>query len=81
MNVTTDGNGDLGPVLIWPKSVLGHYYMVYDDPNGVYDPDSDPLYEFSVVGTVPVVTPFGIVALIGLLSIVALSTLKRRKKR
>jgi parallel beta-helix repeat protein len=81
VNVTTDGNGDIGPVLIWPDPVPGHYLIVFDDPNGEYDPDSDPLDEFSVVGAVPVVTPFGIVALIGLLSIVAISTLIRRKKR
>jgi uncharacterized repeat protein (TIGR01451 family) len=84
VNVTTDDKGDIGfvdPVLIWPNPVPGHYLMVFDDPNGEYNPDTDPFDDFSVIGAaVPVVTPFGLVALIGLLSIVAINTLVRKRR-
>ncbi|MBN1762976.1 MAG: hypothetical protein JW878_07890 [Methanomicrobia archaeon] len=81
INVTTDGNGDIGPELVWPNPVPGRYLMIFDDPDGDYNQDRDPLDEFSVVGAAPVVTPLGLVVLIGLLSVVATSTLLRRKKR
>ena len=86
VNVQTDANGDIGavnPVLVWPNPVPGHYLMVFDDPDGDLDPGADPLDDFTVIGTalVPLVTPPGIVALIGLLSIVAIGTIARKNKK
>jgi len=85
VNVQTDANGDIGavnPVLVWPNPTPGHYLMVFDDPDGDFDPGADPLDDFTVIGTalVPLVTPPGIVALFGLLSIVATGTLVKKRR-
>ena len=82
VGVTTDNNGDISPEQVWPNPIMGHYLIIFDDPNGRYDPATDTYDDFSVTGVAaPVVTPLGIVALIGLLSIVATSTIVRKKKR
>ena len=82
VNVTTDANGNITPpVLVWLNPVPGHYWMVFDDPDGEFDPNTDPVDDFYVVGAVPLITPLGLVALIGLLSIVAISTLVRNRRR
>jgi hypothetical protein len=86
VNTTTDANGSIGidpnKVLMWPDPVPGQYHMVFDDPDGDFDVGDDIADWFSVTGgAVPVVTPLGLVALIGLLSIVATSTLLKKRKR
>jgi uncharacterized protein (UPF0212 family) len=84
VNVTTDGTGNIALVLVWPNPTPGHYWMVFDDPNTKYDPDTDPTDDLTVTGKpvkLPLVTPLGIVALIGLLSMVALNTLVRKRRR
>ena len=83
--VVTDANGSIGinpKVLMWPDPIPGKWHMVFDDPNDTFDPGIDVIDDFSVIGAaVPVVTPPGLVVLIGLLSIIAISTLIRRKRR
>ena len=87
MPAQADAEGNIGinpRVLMWPDPVPGEYHMVFDDPDGDFDVGDDLADWFSVTGgaAAPVITPLGIVALIGLLSIVATSTLlKKRKKR
>jgi uncharacterized repeat protein (TIGR01451 family) len=86
INTTTDANGSIGiypTVLVWSDPVPGQYHMVFDDPDGLYEPGVDLYDYFEVIGVaaVPLITPLGIVALTGLLSLVALSTLVIRKKR
>jgi hypothetical protein len=85
VNVQTDANGDIGavnPLLVWPNPIPGHYLMVFDDPDGDFDPGADPLDDFTVTGgALPLFTPLGLVALIGLLSIVAIGTIARKNKR
>jgi uncharacterized repeat protein (TIGR01451 family) len=85
VNTTTDANGNIGinpKVLMWPDPVPGQYHMVFDDPDVIYEPGVDLYDLFEVIGVaVPVVTPLGLVALIGLLSIVATSTLLKKRKR
>jgi hypothetical protein len=55
--------------------------MVFDDPDGDFDPGADPLDEFTVIGKLPVFTLPGIVALLVLLSIIATSTLVRKWRK
>ena len=78
--VKTDINGSIPPTLVWPNPTQGHYLMVFDDPNGDYNQDRDPRDDFTVTGAVPLVTPLGMLALIGLLSIVATGTLVKKRK-
>jgi hypothetical protein len=60
--------------------------MVFDaNQNGNYDigvdaVDNSNLPGFVVISAVPFITPYGIVALIGLLSVVAISTLVRKRR-
>jgi len=85
VSVVTDANGSIGinpKVLMWPDPVPGLYHMVFDDPDGIYEPGVDLYDLFEVRGlAVPLITPLGLVALIGLLSVIATSTLIRRKRR
>jgi hypothetical protein len=85
VNATTDANGSIGidpTVLMWEYPDPGEYQLVFDDPNGVFDQGFDIADFFEVIGiAAPVLSPIGIVALVGLLSIIATSTLVRRKKR
>ncbi len=83
--VVTDPNGSIGinpKVLMWPDPVPGLYHMVFDDPDGIYEPGVD-LYDFFEVRcvAVPLITPLGLVALVGLLGVIATSTLVRRRRR
>jgi hypothetical protein len=92
-NVPTDEFGNIVPTSIWPNPNPGEYDMVFDDPDGYYNAGIDavdnPTYPgpgFIVravpeAAEVPLVMPLGIAALIGLLSVVAISRLVRRKKR
>ncbi len=85
--VPTDAFGNIVPTKIWPNPVLGEYDMLFDaNHNGIYDLLTDVVDNphdpgFIVTAAVPVVTPLGIAALIGLLSLIATSTLIRKKKR
>jgi uncharacterized repeat protein (TIGR01451 family) len=84
VNTTTDANGSIGIdplVLVWPNSEPGIYHMVFDDPDGIFEPGVDIYDLFEVSGrAVPLVTPLGILALIGLLGIVAISTLVKKRR-
>jgi uncharacterized repeat protein (TIGR01451 family) len=85
-NVSTDEYGNITAVEIWPNPVPGEYDMVFDaNQNGIYDVGVDVVDHldhpgFIVKGRVPVLTPLGIVALIGLLSVVATSTIVWEKR-
>ena len=68
-------------MLVWPDPTPGHYLMVFHDPNGIFNLDTDATDDFYVIGKVPLITPLGIVALLVLLSIVATSTIARKKRR
>ncbi len=94
-NVLTDGDGNIGvgtPVPIWADPVQGEYDMVFDaNQNEYFDEFVDAVDHpnhpgFIVTGSAPVeraplLMPLGIAALIGLLSIIASTTLLRRRKR
>jgi uncharacterized repeat protein (TIGR01451 family) len=80
-NTTTDANGSIGPLLVWKNPYPGEWQLVFDDPDGVFNPLTDAVTDFSVTEAVPLVTPLGIAALIGLLSIVAMSTMAAKKRR
>ena len=87
--VSVNGNGNVGPVLVWQAPlVIGEYDIVIDaNRNGVYDASTDGLDGGSpgfvvIRGTppasVPVLTPIGIIALIGLLCVSGLIRIRRR---
>ena len=82
--VSTDVNGDIvpDPTLIWSSAIKGKYDIVVDvEGNGNYDQDIDPLDDADVNDAgfeVPVLTPVGMIALIGLLLVVTMSRIKRR---
>ena len=91
-NVTTDGNGSIIGVEIWPNPDPGEYDVVYDTNNNMkFDLGVDAAHNendpgFIVLGReqreqVPALTPVGIAALIGLLSVIATSTLIRKRRR
>ena len=84
-----DPNGSIGInplVLVWANSVPGEYDMVFDaNQNHIYEPFIDAVDDpnhpgLIVLGRVPLITPLGIVVLIGLLSLIATSTLVRKRK-
>jgi hypothetical protein len=83
----TDGEGNIGPVVIWPNPIPGEYDIFFDaNKNGVYDAGTDAVDHwahpgFSVVGRVPALTPIGLIALVGLLTIIATSTILRKRKK
>ena len=85
--VPTDAVGNIVPTEIWPNPIPGEYDMFFDaDPaNGIYDLLTDVVDNphdpgFIVFGKVPALTPIGIAALVGLLAIIATSTILRKKK-
>lgn len=84
MTISTDVNGDIvpDPTLIWSSAVRGKYDIIVDvEGNGNYDQNIDPLDDADVNDAgfeVPVLTPVGIIALIGLLLVVTMSRIKRR---
>lgn len=82
-------NGEIALVLIWHAPlVLGEYDIVIDaDQNGLYNASVDGLDSgspgFVVIDgaspvPVPVLTPHGIIVLIGLLCIIGMSRIRRR---
>ncbi|MBN1763600.1 MAG: hypothetical protein JW878_11115 [Methanomicrobia archaeon] len=95
-NILTDGDGNIGvdtPLVVWQDPVPGEYDMVFDaNQNEVYNDGIDAVDHpnhpgFSVTNPVdviraPLLAPLGLAVLIGLLSLIATSTLKgRRQKR
>jgi hypothetical protein len=82
--VQIDANGNVGPIKIWNKedTFVGEFDMFFDaDGDDIYTYGIDAVDNFhdpgfSIIGAVPLLTPLGIVALVGLLSIVATSTLE-----
>ena len=81
-------NGDVGPVLVWHAPlVIGEYDIVIDaNRNGFYNAATDGLDSgspgFVVIDMspvpVPVLTPPGIIALIGLLCVIGMIRIRRR---
>ena len=86
-NVPTDAVGDIVPTEIWPNPLPGEYDMFFDaNQNGIYEVGVDAVDHpnhpgFIVQGEVPVLTPLGLLALMGLLSLIATRTMARTKKR
>ena len=88
-DVPTDAAGNITAVEIWPNPIPGEYDIVFDaNQNEIYDVGVDVVDHqnhpgFTVFGKVPALTPVGLLALVGLLSIIATSTILRseRKKR
>ena len=92
-NVPTDAFGNIIPTAIWPNPAPGEYDMIFDDPDGYYNAGIDAVDNPNYPGpgfivravpeaaAVPLITPLGLVALLVLLSIAAMSTLVIRKKR
>ena len=88
--VPTNATGSIAPTEIWPNPIPGEYDMVFDaNQNEYYDIGVDvvdhPAHPgFTVEGQVqvPALTPIGLIALVGLLTIIATSTiLSKRKKK
>ena len=85
--VQTDALGNIAPVMIWPNPIPGEYDMVFDaNQNEYYNDGIDAVDHpnhpgFTVVAQAPALTPIGIAALIGLLSIIATSTILRSKRK
>ena len=85
-------DGGIAPVLVWHAPLTrGHYDIVIDaNQNGIYDAATDGLDSgspgFVVIPNipdtpptdVPTLTPHGIIALIGLLCVIAVSRIRRR---
>jgi uncharacterized repeat protein (TIGR01451 family) len=88
-DVPTNATGSISPTDIWPNPIPGEYDMVFDaNQNEYYDIGVDvvdhPAHPgFTVEGQVqvPALTPIGIAALVGLLAIVATSTILRKRKQ
>ncbi len=85
MNTTTDANGSIGiypQVLVWPNSIPGQWHIVFDDPDGLYEPGVDLYDYFEVIGVaaVPLNTPIGLIALVSLLSAIAAVAIVRKRR-
>ena len=89
-NVSIDANGTVGPVKIWNEgdTFVGEFDVFFDtNGDGIYEPLVDAVDNphdpgFSIIRVqVPVLMPLGIAALIGLLSIIATSTILTKRKR
>lgn len=84
--VTTDEWGNIPTgTLIWSSPVIGEYDIIVDiDGNGTYDECIDALDDMDVNNAgfkaipIPTLTSIGLIALIGLLSIVAAMRIKKR---
>jgi len=85
-DVPTDAAGNITAVEIWPHPYPGEYDMIFDaNQNEIYDVGVDVVDHpshpgFTVFASVPALTPIGLLALVGLLSLVATSTIVRRRK-
>ena len=88
-DVPTNAAGNITAVEIWSNPIPGEYDIVFDaNQNEIYDVGVDVVDHpnhpgFTVFGKVPALTPLGLIALVGLLTIIATSTILRstRKKR
>ncbi len=87
-NVSTNVSGDIVPTEIWLNPIPGEYDMFFDaNQNGLFEVGVDvvdhPNHPGFIVRPpqVSVLAPFGLLALVGLLSIIATSTLVRKRKR
>jgi uncharacterized repeat protein (TIGR01451 family) len=81
-DVMTNGNGTVGPVLVWDNPKPGWYLIIFDDDQGTWYQSEDASDLLEVRGAaVPLVTPLGLAALIGLLCIVAIGTIARLRKK
>ena len=88
-NVNVSPDGTIVGEEMWPNPIPGEYDMVFDaNQNGHYDVGIDAVDHpnhpgFTVLGRarVPVLTPTGIAALVGLLAIVATSVILGKRKR
>jgi len=88
-NAPTNATGSIAPTEIWPNPIPGEYDMVFDaNQNEIYDVGVDvvdhPAHPgFTVEGQVqvPALTPIGLIALVGLLAIIATSTILRKRKK
>ncbi|MGB3477666.1 MAG: hypothetical protein WBB67_00730 [bacterium] len=87
--VPTNATGSIIAVEIWPNPIPGEYDIVFDaNQNEYYDIGVDvvdhPAHPgFTVEGQVqvPALTPIGLIALLGLLAIIATSTILRKRKK
>ena len=86
-DVPVDGDGNITGFEMWPNPRPGEYDMVFDqDQDGFYNAGRDAVDHwahsgFTVLGQVPALTPVGIAALVGLLTIIATSTILRKRKK
>jgi uncharacterized repeat protein (TIGR01451 family) len=86
LNVPTDTNGTIVPTAIWPNPIPGEYDMFFDaNQNGINDLEFDVLDNphdpgLTVIGEAPALTPLGLLALVGLLGIIAIRTMVRKKR-
>ena len=86
-DVQTDAAGNITAEEIWPHPRPGEYDIVFDaNQNEIYDVGVDVVDHpnhpgFTVFGKVPALTPVGLLALVGLLSIIATSTILRKRKK
>ncbi len=88
MSVPVTG-GNVGPVIIWEKkdTKIGEYDIFFDaNKNGIYDAGIDAIDDpnhpgFTISGQeVPALTPFGLLALVGLLSVIAVLTIRKKRE-
>ena len=86
-NVTVDPGGNIVGEEIWPNPIPGEYDMIFDqDQDGFYNVGRDAVDNpndpgFTVVAQAPALTPLGLIALVGLLTIIATSTIVRKRKK
>jgi hypothetical protein len=89
MGVPVTG-GNVGPAMIWPDPVVGAYDIFSDaNKNGIYDAGIDAVDDLHNPGftvnetakvSVPALTPIGMIALIGLLSVIAVLTIRKKRE-
>jgi uncharacterized repeat protein (TIGR01451 family) len=86
-NVPTNAAGEIIAAEIWPNPIPGEYDMFFDaNQNGIFEVGVDAVDHpnhpgFIVQGAAAVLTPLGLLALVGLLCIIATRTMVRTKKR
>ena len=86
-NVLVPQSGVITGEEMWRNPIPGEYDMVFDaDQNGYYNVSSDAVDDpndpgFTVSEGLPALTPFGLIALVGLLTIIATSKLVRKRKK
>jgi hypothetical protein len=88
-NVSIDANGNVGPIKIWNKgeTFVGEFDLFFDaNGDGKYTQGIDAVDNFHdpgfiIIGEVPALMPQGIATLMVLLSIIAIGTIARKKRR